>query len=250
MDRANQVGLDAAFKLGLEGIEVFRRYGNPAIQCKWACGTCGRIFTEKLAAMSEITAWQASCPKCVKEPWYRATIDNVVAQYNIDVLAVVYPQAIYGAMREAADTIKITFICRKCHEQRQRSIHELRQGHICSCNARNTSRGEAEISTYLTSLGRSFIRECPLARLGLGTDMRFDFYLEQCQTAIEYDGTQHFQPIDHFGGLEAYLKLVERDRLKDAIAAGAGIRLIRIAYTCKDVAAFLEQSLAGKPAAK
>lgn len=41
-----------------------------------------------------------------------------------------------------------------------------------------------------------------------------DIYFPKWQIAIEYQGAQHFKPIDFFGGQEAYIRTVERDERK------------------------------------
>lgn len=40
-------------------------------------------------------------------------------------------------------------------------------------------------------------------------------YKENFSLAIEYDGVQHFEPVDVFGGVEAFQKLQIRDKLKE-----------------------------------
>lgn len=43
---------------------------------------------------------------------------------------------------------------------------------------------------------------------------RFDIYLPSYNIAIEYQGIQHFKPVDLFGGEEGFKQTVERDRRK------------------------------------
>ena len=58
--------------------------------------------------------------------------------------------------------------------------------------------------------------------------LRFDFYLPEERILIEYDGLQHSQPVDFFGGEKAYESLVRRDQIKDDFAEATGMKLIRI----------------------
>lgn len=60
--------------------------------------------------------------------------------------------------------------------------------------------------------------------------MRFDFYLPQYNTLIEYDGKQHFEPIEFFGGEEKFNKLQENDKIKNEYCKNNKIPLIRISY--------------------
>jgi len=42
----------------------------------------------------------------------------------------------------------------------------------------------------------------------------FDIYFPKYNVAIEYNGIQHYEPRDQFGGINEYHKTIERDRLK------------------------------------
>ena len=60
---------------------------------------------------------------------------------------------------------------------------------------------------------------------------RYDFYLPDFKILIEYDGQQHFIPIECFGGM-AHLKYIrQNDKEKDLLAKENNLHLIRIPYT-------------------
>lgn len=54
----------------------------------------------------------------------------------------------------------------------------------------------------------------------------FDVWFPNWKIAIEYHGKQHFEPVDFFGGAEAYEKTVERDLRKIKTAKGNGVQLL------------------------
>jgi very-short-patch-repair endonuclease len=60
--------------------------------------------------------------------------------------------------------------------------------------------------------------------------LKFDFYIESLNLCIEYDGIQHFEAIEHFGGEEALLKTKERDEIKNNYCFNNNINLLRIPY--------------------
>ena len=60
--------------------------------------------------------------------------------------------------------------------------------------------------------------------------LKFDFYLPNQNILIEYDGKHHFKPIEYFGGIISYEKLVEYDKIKNQYAELNKIKLIRISY--------------------
>ena len=57
--------------------------------------------------------------------------------------------------------------------------------------------------------------------------MPFDFFVES-RLLIEFDGVQHFQPIDHFGGEQGFRNGQRRDALRDQYARKKQIPLIRL----------------------
>lgn len=60
--------------------------------------------------------------------------------------------------------------------------------------------------------------------------LSYDIYLVKEKIAIEYQGKQHFQPVNYFGGEKTFLKQKERDELKKQLSAKNHITLIYINY--------------------
>lgn len=63
-----------------------------------------------------------------------------------------------------------------------------------------------------------------------GKLLQFDFYLPLSNTIIEYDGEQHFKPIEIWGGEEELKNTQARDSIKNKYCFDNDIKLIRIAY--------------------
>ncbi|MBE6824386.1 MAG: hypothetical protein E7513_03460 [Ruminococcaceae bacterium] len=61
-------------------------------------------------------------------------------------------------------------------------------------------------------------------------NMSYDVYICGLNIAIEYQGKQHFEPVEYFGGKEHYEKQVERDKLKLRLSKENGIKLVYINY--------------------
>lgn len=95
------------------------------------------------------------------------------------------------------------------------------------------SKGEEKIKEILESNNIKFEREKSFPTCGKGM-FRFDFYLPNINTCIEYDGEQHFRPIEYFGGEDAFNKQVTYDNIKNEWCKKQGINLIRIPYTDYD----------------
>lgn len=56
----------------------------------------------------------------------------------------------------------------------------------------------------------------------------FDIWFPNWKIAVEYHGKQHFEPVDFFGGDEAFIKTVERDKRKINLAERHGVKLFVI----------------------
>ena len=75
------------------------------------------------------------------------------------------------------------------------------------------------------------------ARLKFLGKQHLDIFIPSLKVAIEYQGMQHDEPIDSFGGLDAFLKNKERDELKKELCQENGIKLIyaREGYNLADI---------------
>ena len=60
--------------------------------------------------------------------------------------------------------------------------------------------------------------------------LEFDIYIENLNLAIEYQGIQHYEPVEHWGGEDAFLGLQERDEKKKKIAASLKIPIVYFHY--------------------
>ncbi len=56
--------------------------------------------------------------------------------------------------------------------------------------------------------------------------LELDIYFPNEKIGIEYQGIQHFEPIDHWGGMESLKKSQERDKLKKELCKANQINLI------------------------
>ena len=63
-----------------------------------------------------------------------------------------------------------------------------------------------------------------------GGQMSYDIYISKLRVAIEYQGEQHFQPVEYFGGKESFEKVQQRDEEKRNLSKEYGIKLVYINY--------------------
>ena len=100
------------------------------------------------------------------------------------------------------------------------------QGH--GCPACLSSKGESVIKKFLDNHRINYIYDKPCLEF-LG-NLRPDFYLPDYNLIVEYDGVQHFEPIDAFGGEKEFLKIQERDKLKNRLCEENNVSIKRISY--------------------
>lgn len=71
-----------------------------------------------------------------------------------------------------------------------------------------------------------------------------DLYIPSLKTAIEYQGIQHYMPIDFFGGEDALAARQELDRQKRQLCEANGVRLIEWPYSCEPTDKNVREALA------
>lgn len=139
--------------------------------------------------------------------------------------------AIIGEYKGSEHPIKCQ--CKICGHIWHPIGRSLRYGNGCpSCKC---SKGEQKIQIWLNKSNISFVREKIFDDCISERRLRFDFYIPTLNTIIEYDGIQHYRPIDFAGkghdwAYEEYLSTIKRDLIKNEYCAMHNISIIRIPY--------------------
>ena len=74
-----------------------------------------------------------------------------------------------------------------------------------------------------------------------------DLFIPSLQTAIEYQGIQHYRPVEFFGGEEALQQRQELDRVKRQLCEENNVRLIEWPYSTPPTEENIEAVLVEKP---
>lgn len=113
----------------------------------------------------------------------------------------------------------------------------MKSGNTISCGCKKRSVGEMMIDQLLTTNEIVFKPEYifnDLVSIRCGHP-RFDFAILDIKGSpirlIEFDGLQHYKPIDYFGGYDSFKIVKENDELKNQYALSHNIPLVRIPYT-------------------
>lgn len=123
---------------------------------------------------------------------------------------------------------RIKIICTEHGEfELKSSSHLLGFSHCTHCK---DFVGEKEISKFLNKNNINYDRQHKFIDCRNIHPLPFDFYIPSIRACVEFDGLQHFQPIDHFGGLPTYETLKINDKIKEDYCEENYINLIRIRY--------------------
>ena len=195
------------------------RVNNVLIRHNEPCGCLfspqPRLFTKGL--------W--GCPKCANLSRSRKPIEKILQSFEEDVRELVGDE--YEFLDEyVGSQVKMRVLhtgCGKVFKTTQNKF--FIQGSRCpNCVY---SRGEKVVADVLDSLSIEYTREHTFEYLGR---KRYDFFIPSLNIAIEYDGEQHYEPVDAWGG-EEYLESVRQsDALKNDFCEYMGIDLLRIPY--------------------
>lgn len=116
------------------------------------------------------------------------------------------------------------------------SSHRLLSNNTKSCGRIRRSHAEIEIENYLKNNNFNYKTEYSFEDLisEKNKKLRFDFAVfkteKELSFLIEFDGAQHFAPVEYFGGEEGYLALKKNDELKNIYCKNKNIPLLRIKY--------------------
>lgn len=105
------------------------------------------------------------------------------------------------------------------------------------------SIGELQVQKFLIDNNISYIREYVFKDCKNINYLRFDFYLPEYNTCIEYDGKQHYKPIEKWGGMDNLIKIKKNDKIKNDFCSEKGIKLVRLNYKMKNITPIMEKIL-------
>jgi hypothetical protein len=162
-----------------------------------------------------------NCPDCKGNK--KLDSESVINQFNkIHNNLYTYPKLQY--INAHTDIIATC----KDHGDFNISPHNHKQGK--GCHKCIMSKGEYKILSWLTDNNIKFIYGYRFDDCRNKYPLPFDFYLPDLNQCIEFDGRQHFESVDHFGGDEGLIYRKNNDNVKDIFCESNNIPLLRIHY--------------------
>ena len=187
-------------------------------ECTIQCNNCGLIFSR-----TPSTWIKHDCPSCgvnkkiINKEIYQTKLDSIFGTKELIILD------------EIPKSHQMT-VQHKCGFIRTTSFKALLQNKACPICDKTASLGERKILSYLEKHKIDYIYQKKIAL----TQMRFDFYLEQYNLAIEFNGKQHYEPIEIFGGNTRFQQQQQYDQAKIDYCKLNNIKLLIIKYTDLD----------------
>ena len=201
-----------------DDIEVVGEYVNNNVPVLLRCKKCGFEFKMN---RSNIVARGVKCYNCENTRHRKEHEDfvNEIKEINPDI-------KIIGKYFNNITPIQCE--CLKCFNFWETKPTTLQQGKGCPfCK---TSKGERRIKNFLDKNNIKYQTQYKFEDCKDIHQLPFDFFLEEYKTCIEYDGKQHFIPIESWGGEKELEKTKKHDNIKDIYCKENKIKLIRIPY--------------------
>ena len=162
------------------------------------------------------------CPECCRNIWSLEKAKEYLSQFGYELLEEQY----------ISSSTLMKMKCPKGHII-YKAMSNFYAGHRCGC-CKNHQHEEA-IEEILNRYNIEFLREYRFLDCKDERTLPFDFYIPNLNTCIEYDGEQHFKPVD-FGrkgeehAEKSFKTQQKRDKIKTEYCKNNNIKLIRIPY--------------------
>lgn len=169
------------------------------------------------------------CPKCASKR-IGDSLKKSQEDFEKEMLDISPNISVIGKYIGCQNPIRV--MCKKCGniwDVTPQSLIIAKSG----CPSCSNSKGENKIMNVLDSLGVEYKFQKKFSDLiGVGGGMlSYDFFLPDLKTLIEYQGQQHYRPVEIFGGEEQFKLQQYHDSLKSKYALENGYTLIEIPYT-------------------
>lgn len=163
------------------------------------------------------------CPKCYGSK--RKTMDVFINESE----KIHNKEYDYSLVEYINNETKVKIICKKHGIFEQRPINHIYKNY--GCPICSESKGEINIKNILEKNNIIFVQQKRFNDCRNKKPLPFDFYLPNHNFCIEFDGRQHFESIDRWGGLIGYEERIKIDEIKNEYCEKNNIKLLRIKYS-------------------
>lgn len=166
------------------------------------------------------------CPKCSGRNW---TIEDFIKEAR-KVHGNKYDYSKVHFIPNQRNLQKVCIICPEHGEFWQDTRVHCNVG--CGCPKCKQSHGEELVSRILESLNIKYESQVRVKDSISNSTFVLDFYIvyNNIEYIIEYNGRQHYEAVDQFGGEEAFIKQQQRDANLKNYCSNLNIKLLEISY--------------------
>jgi DNA-directed RNA polymerase subunit RPC12/RpoP len=204
----------------------FKNYKGRSFKISFTCKNCKEDFE---STWSQVERGDA-CPYCSN---HRPTKEkNLLSLYPIVCLDWDYkknknilPESILPQHNK-----KVFWKCHVCHHEWFTSPNSRVGGGRGCPECAPSSKGEVYISKLLKDMNIKFLKQHKFPNCKNRLCLIFDFYLPDYNMCIEYNGKQHYEPIEFFGGIKTFKELQINDNIKKDYCKKNKIDLLILSY--------------------
>lgn len=207
-----------------------REFGSVKWLCKCDCGNYCEVAGDSLRQ-----GQTQSCGCLIKERSRKANLKNIAGQKFGKLIVLEIDE------QTSAEKGRVFWKC-QCDCGKITSIYNsnLINGITKSCGCIRSSYGEEQIEKILIENNINYCKEYTFSDLHTNNvPLRFDFAIfnkqHQLIQLIEYDGKQHYIPVEKFGGEKVFNHMKLNDERKNKYCKEHNIKLVRIPYTNLDI---------------
>lgn len=125
---------------------------------------------------------------------------------------------------------KVNIVCPTHGSFEQVAYAHTSKSHQQGCPICNSSKGEKQVRDFLLENNIAFEEQKTFPDCRHKGLLKFDFYLPDLNTCIEFNGRQHYEQIDFFGDESSFEDAVLRDKIKSTYCIANSIKLITIPH--------------------
>ena len=163
------------------------------------------------------------CPKCNRRS-YKYTLEEFIEK----AIRIHGNEYNYSKVKYINNRTKICIICPEHGEFWQSPNSHISQKQGCPKCGELKNKTETHLYNFLiNNTNYKIIRQKTFKWLGR---KKLDIFIEDLNIGIEYQGRQHFETIDYFGGLNGFNTTVKRDTEKFQQCNKHGIKLLYVSY--------------------
>ena len=208
-------------------IEEFKNNSPRQVRCLCDCGN------EVVVTKTDVMSFHTQSCGCLRKEKIAQSNTKSWTGYTSDYGV----EAIKQAHKNKTGQWLWEYKCPMCGEHFVSLPARVSEGKTTSCGCRIQSSKEDLIDRHLKSLNVDYKKQYVFSDCFYKKPLKFDFAVfndDKVSLIIEYDGRQHYYPVDFFGGQKGFDDTVRRDKIKDEYCKLHNIPLLRLKYDLDD----------------